>query len=754
MNIGWTPRASSPPPPHPSAGTAAGPAPVGGGFAPSGLSIRQRLVLIVLMAAIPMVLLSVDIVWRLAERERDNNTQAILYAAHSVLSAVEAQLGNYAAVGQALGESPALQSDDLAVFRGEAERAMIGLPGAWVTLISADGQQVINTLLPPGDPLPRAPESVMAGARLAFAERRVVITDVVKGPVAGGPVVGAGVPVLRDGRPAYYLVIGVLADTFRELLNTRQMPQGWIAAIVDRDGNFVARSLDHERWVGRPASQGWRAVMHADGMSEVNSVEGRPLITATSRSSLGWAVGVATEKTVFEAPIRRTMLTAALLTSAVALMSMLLAGFAARRVTGPIAALEAGAVRLERGEPPDVRPTGVPEVDHALFALDTAARTIAARERSLRENESRIAAILDVLPVGVALVDRDGRIIVGNGNYRRFVPQVVASRDEMRQELWEGWDANGRRIAPEAFPSARALRGDPVWPGVELFFRGDDTQPATWTRVAALPFRDESGEISGAVQMIVDIDMERRAEEERRTLQAELLHLSRVSDMGQMAAALAHELNQPLTAVAVYIGACQKLVGSGPLEEGRRDKLGELLRSTSEQALRAGEIIRQLREFVRKGENELRVVSAAALMRESCTLALAAARHKDVVVRLDVDAPGEILVNKVQIQQVVFNLVRNAVEAMETSERKELAIRLVTGRDRMELRIADTGSGLAPEIADRLFMPFVSTKTQGMGIGLSVCRNIIEAHHGRISAEPNPGGGTVFKFWLPLLRDE
>ncbi|MDC7788916.1 ATP-binding protein [Rhodoplanes sp. TEM] len=753
MQVG--PKPACPSPPEETSAASASPGAGADKSATPGLSVRQRLILIVVMVALPMVLLSAATVWQLVERERASNAQAILYAAHSIMSAVEAQLGNYVAVGQALGESPALQVNDLVVFRGEAERATIGLPGAWVTLVSPDGQQLMNTLLPQDEALPRAPDSVMAGAARAFAERRVEFTDVVMGPVAGGAVVGAGVPVFRDGRPAYYLLIGVLANAFRDLLNDRRLPPGWLVGVVDREGNFVARSLDHDRWVGSPASAEWRAVMHVDGMSEVRSVEGRPLINATSVSRMsGWVVGVATERNVFEAPIRRTMITAVLVTSGVALFSMLLAGWAARRITGPIAALETGAARLERGELPAVRPTWVPEVDHALHALDTAASTIVARERALRENEHRMAAILDVLPVGVSLVDREGRTIVANGNYRRFVPRIVPSRDDARHPLWEGVDANGRRIPREDYPSARALRGEPVWPGVEFFFRGDATQPPTWTRVAALPFRDENGAVSGAVQMIVDIDQEKRAEEERRTLQAELLHLSRLSDMGQMAAALAHELNQPLTAVAVYIGGCQRLVGRDGLDEARRDKLVELMRMISEQALRAGEIIRQLRDFVRKGEGELRVVGAATLMREACTLALAAAKHKGVAVRLDLDAPGEILVNKVQIQQVVFNLVRNAVEAMETSERKELDIRLVAAGGHVEVAVADTGSGLAPEIADRLFMPFVSTKSQGMGIGLSVCRNIIEAHHGRIWAERNPAGGTVFRFRLPRLRDE
>ncbi|WP_210206656.1 sensor histidine kinase, partial [Rhodoplanes serenus] len=238
------------------------------------------------------------------------------------------------------------------------------------------------------------------------------------------------------------------------------------------------------------------------------------------------------------------------------------------------------------------------------------------------------------------------------------------------------------------------------------------------------------------------------------TLQSELWHVSRLSEMGQMAAALAHELNQPLTALAVYVGGCKRLMKADPFDDARREQMRNLLKAISDQALRAGEIIKQLRSFVQKGEGERRVESAGKVMREAARLAMTAAKHKDVTFRCNVDDTASILVNKVQIQQVVFNLIRNAIEAMETSPRREIDVTVVVGDGQVETSIADTGCGLAPEIAARLFMPFASTKTHGMGIGLSVCRDIIEAHRGRIWADSIPEGGTVFRFTLPVVSSD
>lgn len=883
MTLGPQPSASSPP--ESSAGRQTPPSTaVDQKLAPCGLTVRRRLTLILLAVALPMLLLSVAIVWRLADLERDARMQAIVYSSHSIMSAVEAQLGKYVAVGRALATSPALQAGDIVAFRGEAERAVSGLPGAWVALVDPAGQQVLNTLQSPGVSLPRVPPSVLAEERRAFATGQVQFTDVVVGPVTGTPVLGAGVPVFGASGPAYYLLIGVQANAFRDLLNDRRMPEGWLAGVIDRSGNFVARSLDHERWVGKSASVGWLETRRVDGVAEFLSVENRPIVSANSVSPMsGWAIGVATEKSVFEAPIRQTMMAATVASLAVTVLSVLLAAWAARRITGPIEALVQAAGRLQRGEPVRFQPTGVPEVDHALQAFDTATKALITREgalanselrmrlaqdaahagswewtladnrnywseslwalygltigaceptygnwiasihpddrkrvaavigaaaaaghefevqwrvnrlegepdrwllargrpivgpagaadryigividitermraeQALRESDRRLAVIMEALPVGVGLFDREGRAIVSNGYFRRFVPRVIASRDEARRGLWEGYDEKGRHLNPDDYPAARALRGEPVWPGHEFYFRGDEHQVPIWTRIAALPFLDEGGQVAGAVQMIVDIDEEKRAQEERRTLQAELLHVSRLSEMGQMAAALAHELNQPLTAVAVYIGGCQRIVGADEIDEERKQKLRQLMQMIGDQALRAGEIIKQLRDFVRKGDGERRVVSAAILMQEASTLALTAAKHKGVAVRFDIDKPGKILVNQVQIQQIVFNLVRNAIEAMEDTPRKELDIRLAVSGERLEFSVADTGTGLAPEIADRLFMPFASTKSQGMGIGLSVCRNIVEAHRGRIWAQPNPGGGTVFCFWLPVVGED
>jgi two-component system sensor kinase FixL len=249
-------------------------------------------------------------------------------------------------------------------------------------------------------------------------------------------------------------------------------------------------------------------------------------------------------------------------------------------------------------------------------------------------------------------------------------------------------------------------------------------------------------------------DLTDREEREARVeqLQAEVVHISRLSAMGEMASALAHELNQPLSAIANYLNGAKRLLAR---DESADAKAIEAVDKAVGQALRAGDIIRKLRDFLSRGEGERSVVSLAKLVHEACGLALVGAKEGGVEVHYDLDPHlDRVLVDRIQIQQVLVNLVRNALEAMEGQARRQLLVSTVVDHDMAVVSVADTGTGLDESIVERLFQPFVTSKPQGMGVGLSISRTIIEAHGGRIWTEPNPGGGAIFKFSVRLAPDE
>jgi two-component system sensor kinase FixL len=261
------------------------------------------------------------------------------------------------------------------------------------------------------------------------------------------------------------------------------------------------------------------------------------------------------------------------------------------------------------------------------------------------------------------------------------------------------------------------------------------------------PIRSASGEIIGASKIARDISAERRSQSRIAELQAELLHVARLSTMGQMASAIAHELNQPLTAVGNYAGALARLLAGANADIERAREIVERIRR---QTSRAGEVIRRLRDHVAKRNTTRLREDINAVVKEAVELGLVGLQHQGVRTVLQLDAAvGSALIDRIQLGQVMINLVRNAVEAMADSETRELVVSTQPADGAVEIVVADSGPGIAPEVAERLFQPFVTSKATGLGLGLSICREIVEAHGGTLKAAAGATGGTAFTVRLP-----
>jgi two-component system, LuxR family, sensor kinase FixL len=364
--------------------------------------------------------------------------------------------------------------------------------------------------------------------------------------------------------------------------------------------------------------------------------------------------------------------------------------------------------------------------------------------------EAHLQSILDTVPDAMIVIDERGLIQSFSSAAERLFGYVSA----------ELLGTNVKRLMPSPYRESHDgyldryfKTGEKRIIGIGRVVVGERKDGSTFPMELAV------GEMRSSNQrfftgFIRDLTERQQTEARLQELQAELVHISRLTAMGEMASTLAHELNQPLSAIANY------LKGSRRLLEDNSDEQSTMLRDAvdkaADQAIRAGQIIRRLRDFVARGESERRVESVKKLVEEASALALVGAKDQGVRVRFQFDPSIDlVLADKVQVQQVLLNLMRNAIDAMQDCKQRDLLISTTPAEDGMiAISVTDTGAGIQPEMASQLFQPFVTTKAHGMGVGLSISRTIVEAHGGRITCEPNPAGGTIFCFTLRGVTDE
>ena len=262
------------------------------------------------------------------------------------------------------------------------------------------------------------------------------------------------------------------------------------------------------------------------------------------------------------------------------------------------------------------------------------------------------------------------------------------------------------------------------------------------------PIRDASGKIVGASTILRDLTRRNARDQRIQELQSELAHVQRLNELGQVVATLVHEINQPLTAIGSYVHACRRLVTTGD-----RERIQNALERIADQTDRTRDIVQRIRDFVKKREVQMRAENLAQVIEEAIELTRTSVTDT-MTLGIRIEQTGlEVEIDKVQVQQVLFNLLRNGIEAMQDQPRRELVVTTSRVKEGMvEISVADTGPGLPEEVRKKLFQPFVTTKASGMGVGLSVCKAIVEAHRGRLWADDNPSGGTIFRFTVRHVK--
>ena len=381
--------------------------------------------------------------------------------------------------------------------------------------------------------------------------------------------------------------------------------------------------------------------------------------------------------------------------------------------------------------------------------LQSVRRVIRTAEATLASREAHLRSILDTVLDATVVSTRDGTIVSFNA---AAVRQFGYSEDEVVGQ-------NLRILMPEPYRREhdgyieRYLHtGEKRIIGVDRVVVGRRKDGSTFPMKLAVGEMHSGGQtfFTGFIR-----DLTEREETAARLheTQGELARLARMNEMGEMASTLAHELNQPLSAIANYVHGCVRLLQDA--DDPKTVMVRDALEVAAEQSLRAGQIIKHLREFVTKGETDKTPENIRQVIEESGALALAGSKEKGVRTVFDF-APGAemAMIDRIQIQQILINLMRNAIEAMKDSPYRELTVRTrLEGEGEIAVEVQDTGPGISDEIAQDLFKPFVTTKSGGMGIGLSISKRIVEAHGGEMTVSKNASGGASFRFTLPSFNE-
>ena len=714
--------------------------------------LRQHMILLVIIALLPVGISTVIMVAGGVREARRHFGEQLSERATTVALALDRELEVVALALAVMATSRQGESTVSFDARAHAITEVLGNP-----LRRHDPAQLTPTRLP--------------GALLrALSTGRTAVGSGAIQPIEGGTGIAMYEPVMRDGAIVEVLEMDLAEVQISNVLAAQNRGAEGVALVLTPGGRINAAAGTGAPAIGQLAPD-W--LIHPAGpLPEGDWIDGSSRLCAIAVPARAptWSTAVCAPRALFDAswqePLREQALTA---------LASLAVGIAAaialaHRLAHPLARLTAQAREIVAGSDRgiDIPPLAVAEFEALRLGMRDAAAALRDRAAAehlamldARTSQRLLASVLNGAEEGIHVKDLQGRYVMLNRAARRSFGFTEAT------------ELTGQRavdiLQPADATEIEALDRDVIETGATRAFeitrlRKDGPHHFALTKT---PWRDATGGIAGVVTVSRDVTAARAAEARLRALQAELLRATRLSSMGAMASGLAHEINQPLAASTNYLNAAVRLLDRASTgEQGALSTARDAVSEAAAETLRAGNIVRRLRQFVDRGEAELAEEDAASLIAEA--VALAAPEARAAGVRLVQHVPADIglaLVDRTQMQQVLLNLIRNATDAIETrpdGPGPDDKVILAARRDAdgsLAMSVTDNGPGVAPEVAARLFEPFVSTKRGGMGIGLAICRTIVEGHGGTLRLLPptaSPTAGTTFEIRLPppLLKAE
>ena len=386
------------------------------------------------------------------------------------------------------------------------------------------------------------------------------------------------------------------------------------------------------------------------------------------------------------------------------------------------------------------------------YELEKANRELRAEIKSreqiakdLRHSEARYRQLNAIYPVGIFHTDKNGKNTYVNSKACEI--QGMKASDARAYGWTETLHPEDRERVISTWENG-VKYGIPI----NIDYRFVRNNKVTWVNGQTVPEYDEKGSIAGYVGILADITRQREAEEQIKQNQIEIAHFSRLNSMGEVASGIAHELNQPLTAIMSYASGVKRRLKD--IDKNISKEIFDAIDQTIAQAQRAGEVIHHLKDFLRKGALSKKQTDINAAINDVLMFISTPISNANISINLKLDKQlPSIYADKIHIEQVVINIINNAVDAIVEAESTKREITISTAsyeKDSIRITIADTGPGIASSLIDNIFNPFITTKQDGMGIGLSLCYNIVDKHGGKITVSSKQDKGTIFHIILPI----
>lgn len=710
-------------------------------------SVRISLAVLVVGCIMPIVIVASFMVFDFYQREHFQLIGNALSRARAMISMVDRQFASTQAALQALSTSGALARGELNVFHARAVEALAYIHADSIVVVNVEGQLLLSTSTPFGTSLPKLKSAPLLKRVLNTGKPGV--SDLYAGPIVGYPIYTIGVPIHRDDATGFLLAATAAPVRLASILEEQRLPSNWRAAITDSAGSVVARSQDIEKFLGKkisPELLSQTRIMD-EGVVKSTTLDGIPVVSVYSRSLVtGWAVVLGIPLADLTAGLRQTMIWLVIATLTATAAGLGFAWFIAGKIAQSISLLIGPAIALGSGVMPAIPHLYLKEANVLGAALGDAATRLHETQAGLRESNKRLFLAAEATRLGFWTRDLVRNEIWASDQWRTMFGFSELQRIELVSML--------QRIHPDD-RAAVNLTLTEEWQGVGAYETEYRIElPNTGVRWIGSRGRVE---FDGARRPILvrgvsfDITARKQAELDLRQKQEEIMHLSRVTMLGELSGALAHELNQPLTAILSNAQAAQRFMATDNVD---LNELRAILQDIVDEDKRASEVIRRLRRLFDKSEplrqsvalNEL-VLDVARILRNDLI------NHGiTLITELAPESPM-VCADRVQLQQVLINLIRNAGDAMSLLSGPErlIVVRIGLACDAMaQVSVIDQGAGIPSESLERIFDPFYTTKEAGMGLGLSICRNIVTANDGHLWGENNPDHGASFHVRLPL----